>query len=224
MDEFDITMPKLVLDEELQALVRNAGVPVKYPKGQIIFSADEFADRVYLIEDGYIKVYRVTNEGRHATLGSLRQPGELMGMAEALNDAKRTCFAGAVTDVALVMMTKDQFLGVLLQNNRLAVQVASMLAARMRAAESTVGDLICWQIPARLATTLLKLSKSNGEETEEGLTIKPKLNYSEIAAMIGSSRQTVTTLMNVMRNQGCVSVENREITVRDPDKLARWVR
>lgn len=213
----------LVVSERERGILAGAGTRVRYPKGQIIWSADEMADRVYLIEDGYIRIYRLNPDGREVTVGSIRNPGELMGLAETLYHGTRTCFAGAITDVTLIILTKAQFLDVLAGEHRLALKVASLLGARMRAAEGIVYDLMCWQAPGRLALMLLKIGERCGVSTNEGIRIKLRLTHSEIASMIGSTRQTVTSLMNTFRDENCIAVEGREIIIKDAKKLAEWV-
>lgn len=213
----------LIVDEREHEILCKVGIQVRYPKGQIIFSAEEYADRVYLVEKGYVKIYRLNPDGREVTVGSIRNPGEMMGLAEALYHGTRTCFAGAITDVTLIVLTKAQFLDVLTTEHRLALKVASLLGARMRAAEAMVFDLMCWQAPGRLALMLLKIGERCGDKTDEGIKLKLKLTHNEIASMIGSTRQTVTSLMNTFRDENCITVEDREIVITDPKKLAEWV-
>ncbi|MEW6173651.1 MAG: cyclic nucleotide-binding domain-containing protein, partial [Bacillota bacterium] len=83
----------LILDEREKERLYKIGATVKYPKGQIIFAAEEVADRVYLIEKGWVRIYRLSSDGREVTVGSIRNPGEMMGLAETLYHGRRTCFA-----------------------------------------------------------------------------------------------------------------------------------
>lgn len=213
----------LMVNERERQIIRRTGSEVRYPRGQIIFSANEQADRVYLVEEGFVKIYRLNPDGREVTVGSIRNLGEIMGLAETLYHGRRTCFAGAITDVAMVILTKGQFIDILDTEQRLALKVASLLGARMRAAESMVYDLMCLQAPGRLALLLLKISERCGTRTNEGIKIELKLTHSDIASMIGSTRQTVTSVMNGLRHQQCIDVQGREIVIKDPQKLAEWV-
>lgn len=213
----------LIVNECERQIIRKTGTEVRYPKGQIIFSANEQADRVYLVEEGYVKIYRLNMEGREVTIGSIRNPDEIMGLAETLYHGKRTCFAGAISDVTMVILTKDQFINILDTEHRLSLKVASLLGARMRAAEGMVYDLMCLQAPGRLALMLLKISERCGTRTKEGIKIKLKLTHGDIASMIGSTRQTVTSIMNTFRNQQCIEIQGREIVIKDPAKLSEWV-
>lgn len=213
----------LILDDHERQLVEEKGTTVHYSRGHIIFSANEIADRVYYIQNGYVKIYQINDDGREVTVGSIRNPGEMMALAETLYHSKRTFFAGAITDVDLVVLTKNQFIDLLNTEPRLAVKVAKLLGARMRAAESLVYELVCWQAPGRLALLLLRISERCGIDTDEGTRIKLRLTHSDIASMIGVTRQTVTSLLNTFRDEHSIDVRGREIIIKDPKKLASWV-
>ncbi|RPF46929.1 CRP-like cAMP-binding protein [Thermodesulfitimonas autotrophica] len=213
----------LSLNEREKELVRKSGVTLNYPKGHIIFAAEEIADRVYLIEKGWVKIYRLSADGREVTVGSIRNPGEMMGLAETLYHGKRTCFAGAISDVTLVVVTKKDFLELLTDEHYFSLKVAKLLAARMREAEAMVHELVCWQVPGRLALLLLKIGERCGIEEEDGIKIKLRLTHEEIAGMIGTTRQTVTSLLNTFKKEKSINLEGREIKILDPKKLASWI-
>lgn len=218
-----INAEELVLSETEKILVRQAGSTVHYPKGQVIFSAGELADRVYLLESGWVKIFRISADGRRATVGSIRSPGEMMGLAETLWGGERTCFAGAISNVTMVTVGKNKFEELLAVQSFLAIKVAKLLGARMREAESMIHEMVCWQAPGRLAMMLLKISERCGSESKHGIKINMPLTHEEIASMVGTSRQTVTSLMNTFKQEKSISQEGREINILNPDKLSRWI-
>lgn len=211
------------LNETEKMLVRQAGSLVHYPKGQVVFSAGEVADRVYLIESGWVKIYRLSADGRRVTVGSIRSPGEMMGLAETLVGGERTCFAGAINNCTLVTVGKNKFEELLAQQPFLAIKAARLLGARMREAESIIHEMVCWQAPGRLALMLLKTADRCGIESGKGIKINLPLTHEEIACMVGTSRQTVTSLLNTFKHEKSIVLEGREINIINPDQLARWI-
>ncbi|MFA7467485.1 MAG: Crp/Fnr family transcriptional regulator [Desulfotomaculaceae bacterium] len=212
-----------MLNDMEKVLIRQAGSTVHYPKGHIIFAAGDIADRVYLIESGWVKIYRLSTDGRRVTVGSIRSPGEMMALAETLLGVERTCFAGAINDVSLVVMTKNRFEELLAQHPFLAIKVAKLLGARMREAEAIIQEMVCWQAPGRLALMLMKMGEKMGEPTKNGTKINLHLTHEEIASMVGTSRQTVTSLLNAFKQEKSISYEGRVIRIENPDKLAKWM-
>ncbi|TYO97207.1 CRP-like cAMP-binding protein [Desulfallas thermosapovorans DSM 6562] len=212
-----------MLTEAEKMLVREAGSTVHYPKGHVIFAAGDISDRVYLLESGWVKIYRLSTDGRRVTVGSIRSPGEMMGLAETILGVERTCFAGAINDVTMVVMTNTRFEELMSQHPFLAIKVAKLLGARMREAESIIHEMVCWQAPGRLALMLIKMGERMGEQTKNGVKINLKLTHEEIANMVGTSRQTVTSLLNTFKQERSIVYEGRAIRIVNPDKLAKWV-
>ena len=213
----------LAFDEQEKNVIREYGTVVHYPKGQIIFSEGDTADRIYLIEKGFVKIYRITPDGRRVTVGSMRTSGQLMGLAETLYHGERTCFAGAINDSTLVVVRKACFERLLLQYPSMAIKVATTLGVRMREAEEIIQEMVCWQVPGRLAMLLLKMSERAGVETDVGTKITLRLTHEEIACMIGTSRQTVTSLLNTFKQENSIAIEEKEVIVLDTDKLIKWI-
>ncbi|OAT80435.1 Crp/Fnr family transcriptional regulator [Desulfotomaculum copahuensis] len=211
------------VDELEKVLIRQAGSTVHYPKGHVIFAAGDLADRVYLIESGWVKIYRLSADGRRVTVGSIRSPGEMMGLAETLWGGERTCFAGAINNVTMVIIRKNKFEELMGAHPFLAIKVAKLLGARMREAEGIIHEMVSWQAPGRLALTLLKMGERCGVETKSGIKIGLQLTHEELANMVGASRQTVTSLLNTFKHENSIAYEGREINIVNPDKLARWI-
>jgi len=212
-----------MLTEMEKMLIREAGSMVHYPKGHIIFAAGDISDRVYLLENGWVKIYRLSADGRRVTVGSIRNPGELMGLAETILGVERTCFAGAINNVSMVVMTKSKFEELMAKHPFLAIKVAKLLGARMREAEAIIHEMVCWQAPGRLALMLMKMGERMGEQTKNGIKINLQLTHEEIANMVGTSRQTVTSLLNTFKQEKIIVYEGRTIRIVNPDKLAKWV-
>lgn len=219
----NINYEALDFDEYEKNLIREYGTLNHYQKGQIIFSAGDTADRIYLIEKGFVKIYRITPDGRKVTVGSMRSPGQLMGLAETLYHGERTCFAGAISDSTLVVVRKSRFEELLEKQPSIAIKVATTLGIRMREAEAIIQEMVCWQVPGRLAMLLLKMSERAGVETEAGTKIALRLTHEEIACMIGTTRQTVTSLLNTFKQENSIFIEGREMYILDADKLMKWI-
>ncbi len=185
-----------VLNGFEKMIIREAGSTVHYPKGHVIFAAGDISDRVFLLESGWVKIYRLSADGKRVTVGRIRSPGEMMGLAETLLEVERTCFAGAINNVTMVVLRKDEFEQLMAKHPFLAIKVSKLLAVRMREAEGIIHEMVCWQAPGRLALMLMKMGDRCGKETKNGIILDVQLTHEEIASMVGTSRQTVTSLLN----------------------------
>lgn len=210
-------------DEQIKEQLKGHGTAISYPRGQLIFSSGESADRVYFIQEGLVKIYYLAGDGRKITV-ALRHPGEFFGLAEALCGADRICFAEAVEDVNLLLFKRDDFLKLLTSKPTLAVKVGQILGMRLREAQSIICEIVSWPVAGRLALLLLKMAERTGTtEKKELVEINLRLTHEEIACMIGTSRPTVTTIINTFKQEGAIVVEGREIRAVRPEKLRRWI-
>lgn len=219
----DIERKVFVLDGCGKGLIRQAGLTIKYPRGQIIFASGEYSANVYLVESGWVKIYRLAGDGRKVTV-AIRHPGELVGLAETLCNSNRSCFAEAMDDVEVVVLKREGFLELLKGNADLAIKVAEALGGRLREAQATIHEMVSWPVHGRLALLLLKLAERSGVDTGDGIELNLRLTHEEIACMIGTSRPTVTSAFNAMKNEKAIVMEGRDIKVIYPQKLRKWAK
>ncbi|WP_347490541.1 Crp/Fnr family transcriptional regulator [Desulfoscipio sp. XC116] len=213
----------IMLEDYEREMIRQAGLIRHYTRGENIFCTGDPADRVCLIESGWVKIFRINGDGRYVTVGSIRRQGELMGLAEALHCVERTCNAGAITDVKLITVYREAFIELLESETTIALKVAKLLAMRMRDAETGVHEMVTHQVSSRLALLLLKIAEGCGQQVDDGVRIEPRFTHEDLAAMIGASRQTVTSILSAMREQHCIEMDEGIIKITDWQRLSRYI-
>lgn len=213
----------ITLDYSDRTQIRQAGLVIHYPKGQIIFASGEYAGLVYLVESGWVKIYRLAGDGRRVTV-AIRQPGELAGLAETLCNAQRSCYAEAMDGVDLVVLKRESFLELLKFTPHLAIKIAEVLGGRLREAQAIIHEMVSCPVHGRLALLLLKLAERSGTDTGDGIELNLRLTHEEISCMIGTSRPTVTSLFNTLKNEKSIVMEGRDIKIIYPEKLKKWVK
>lgn len=218
----DIERRVFTLDSGHKALIREAGPKIHYPKGQIIFASGEYAGLIYLVEKGWVKIYRLADDGRRVTV-AIRHPGELVGLAETLCNARRSCYAEAMDEVDLVVLKREAFMELLNSTPNLAIKVAEVLGGRLREAHATIHEMVSWPVHGRLALLLLKLAERSGVDTGNGIELNLRITHEEIACMIGTSRPTVTSIFNAFKNEKAVLMEGRDIKLIFPEKIKKWL-
>jgi len=219
----DIDRRIFSLEDGDKNLVRQAGLNIHYPKGQIIFTHGEYAGMIYLVERGWVKIYRLAPDGRRVTV-AIRQPGELLGLAETLCNARRSCYAEAMDEVELIVLKRENLLDLLKSIPCLAIKVAEVLGGRLREAQASIHEMVSWPVHGRLALLLLKLAERAGVDTGNGVELNLRLTHEEIACMIGTSRPTVTSIFNSLKSERAILMEGRDIKIIFPEKLKKWVK
>ena len=112
------------LKEFEKEIIRQAGNLVSIRRGSNLFAAGETANRVFLVEKGWLKICRVNPEGEHIAVGNLRGPGDLLGAAEALWGEHHKYGAHGVTDGLISVLSRKAFLELLDTEPFLAVKLS----------------------------------------------------------------------------------------------------
>ncbi len=99
-----------------------------FRKDEIIFSEGDTADNIYFIESGRVSVLiqKFADQEEIAALG----PGEYFGEMAFFDDGKRNASIVALTDVNLLGVSKDSFLGLLRKDKAIAGKIRETIARR----------------------------------------------------------------------------------------------
>jgi CRP/FNR family cyclic AMP-dependent transcriptional regulator len=186
--------------------------------GGVIFKEEDSPDYVYLIKTGHIKIYRSNPLGKVVTVG-FRGPGDLIGMAEVLTGMNRCCFAEAVESCELWRINGEAFISMLHSQSGLVLKVAAALGSRLRDAETAILNLVTLDVDRRLAKLLLSLAKVGVIGNKQRTKSDMQLTHQELANMIGTSRQTVTTILRRFKEEKLVFTGKQHIEIVDWNRL-----
>lgn len=197
-----------------------------FDKGDYIFSEGDTDHRIYLLEEGKVKLIRESNDNR-VQLISIHARGEVLGEIPVFDPhgGPRTASAVAMGNGTSVVWMEHQALFAWLDKYpRVAVDMLQVLANRMRANYERISDLVFMDVPARLAKTLLNLAVRFGEPVEEGVKVPHDLTQEEMAQLVGSSRETVNKALMDFANRGWIARQGRSIIIYQPGMLIRRSR
>jgi len=213
------------LTDEEQKYLNKIASEIRYPKGQIIFSTSQKPNEVYFIKSGLVKIYRSTSDGRQVSV-ALRYPGDFIGLAEVLSEInEREYSAEAMDNVSIWIIWKDSFKKMRVEIPEFSEKLVKLMSDRLREAQNTIYDFIMNPIQGRLAILLLTMAERAGSEGEDGIIhVRLRVTQEELACVIGSARQTISSLLNLFKEDGSIQYEGREIVGLNPKKLKTWIQ
>ena len=191
----------------------------QYSRGEVIFWQDEQGDGLYFLTDGVAKLSKAYSVGKEATL-MLVGPWEVFGdlafgqttYQHARAEALTTCWVRKVPKVFVERAMKARPEVVL----KLA---AHLMRSQQTQYEEMVGYLLPYKVETKLANLLLMLARRFGDEELGRLTIRLRLTHGELAAMILSTRESVSLTMSILRRRGTLTREGGRIVILDPTSL-----
>jgi CRP/FNR family transcriptional regulator, cyclic AMP receptor protein len=211
-------------DEEYKDLkVQHAVIEV--PRGEYIYFEAYNHNKVYFVKEGTIKIGYIDDDGNEKVKEIIRK-GELFGQFSLERDNLHGEFAQAYKDnVSICAFTIDDFERLLKNRPDLALKYSKQVGAKLRNIENRLVNLLNKDVKTRLIQFLWQLVEQNlVESTAEGFCMPNYLTHEDIASLIGSSRQTVTTMINELETEGVLSYNRQEICFLDVKKLQKRVQ
>lgn len=215
---FDIICPHKFAEHRAKHTFTN------FKKGDFVYFANETAAKIYLIASGKVKITSYLEDGREIVKAVLAQ-GELFGELALLGEEKRSDFAQVLTDdTMLCPMTIDLMHQLMRDYKDFSFQVYKMIGKRIVKLERRLEALICKDVKTRLLEFLIDLAEECGQLAGTETLIKHNYTQKDIADLVGTSRQTVTTLLNDLKEENLIYFDRSRILIRDLKNLKSLVK
>jgi len=184
-------------------------------RGELIFKAGSSGDSVYFLESGRVKIYHLSPAGREILLWFCFA-GEIFGLAEVCHGGGREVYAEACEASQLLSVRQDDFKTFLEGRPAAALLVNDVLAGRLRNLGNLIKSLVVSDVDERVAQLLVRLAATYGRRMPNGdVALDIRLTHQEMANMIGSTRQSVTSALGALKRSGALDVQNRHILILD---------
>ena len=206
---------------DLMALLMDVGRRRHYPRGSLVFAEGDDAHEVLLVTRGTVKVLVTARDGRQVVI-EMSDAGELLGELAALDGARRTASAVAVTPVEVVTVPVTQFRTILREVPGAAEAMIDVLAARLRAAAGRHVELGAADAVARVCSRLDEMADRYGVLDAAGrLVLDTPITQLDLAQWAGLSREAVVKALRSLRNVGWITNLGRAIVVLDRTAIAQ---
>ncbi len=171
-----------------------------------------------LLDTALAKVTVAMADGRQALL-AIRMPGDIVGEISALNSTPRTATVTACRPAVIRVIHRNEFRSFLRGNPEVALEVAGLVADRLRWANRRRVDFASYPVKVRLARVLWEIATAYGSRSPLGLVINVRLTQAELATLCGAAEISLQKALRALRSAGIIDTGYREIVVRDPEGL-----
>jgi CRP-like cAMP-binding protein len=196
----------------------------RFRRGEVLFHEGDPGDSLFVVVSGAIKVVVPSDEGDEAILATLRR-GDFFGELALLDGAPRSASAIALEATETLTLPRDQFRALVAADPAMRDALLASLASELRALTTQVAELHFLDLTGRLAARLSRLAGDHGERLPNGeVRLDAPLTQSDLAAMIGATRQSVNKLLGEFAARGLLRIENDVIVVPDLERLAGAAR
>lgn len=192
--------------------------PRQYRAGTTIFHRDDPGSTLHVINSGLVKLVLASPEGREVTVGIL-DAGDFFGELALLDGGARSASAVALEAVETLTLDREPFIAMLERHPQVATALLGVLGDRLRRTDELIQDILFLDLPGRLAKQLLALADERGVATPAGIKIDLRLSQSELAGIIGATRESVNRCLNAYADRGILDLDRDTITLRAPEVL-----
>jgi CRP-like cAMP-binding protein len=202
--------------EELASQMRRR----RFRRGEVIFHQGDVGDSLQVVSSGSVKIVLASAEGEEAIIATL-QPGDFFGELALLDGAPRSTTATAIEPTETLTLPREQFIELLGRDPQIAQALLHALAGELRRLTSHVEELHFLDLAGRLATRLARLAREAAPVTDGRVDLNWPYTQSDLAAMIGGTRQSVNRLLSGLVEEGLLVVERDTLVITDLAQLER---
>ena len=197
---------------------------MEVPKGEYIYFEAYKHNKIYFLKEGYIRIGHIDEDGNEK-VKEIIQKGELFGQFTLERSNLHGEFAQAYKqNVSLCAFNIEDFEKLLKKRPELALSYSKQVGAKLRSIENRLLNLLNKDVKTRLVHFFWQLVENKlGENKPEGFCMPNYLKHEDIANLIGSSRQTVTTMINELEDEGILSYNRQQICFLNVKNLEKRV-
>lgn len=206
-------------DVELHRIIRLTGHK-SYKKGETLFLEGEASETLYILNEGQIKLSKITKDGKEQILHILT-PGDFFGELSLFGTNRICNFSSfAVSDTRICILTKNHMDSILRENPDIALKILSTVSDRLAETENLAQNLATKDVEARIAYILLEFCDKYGTEKDGEIHIRVPINREEMANYAGVTRETMSRKLKKLETEGILAFQgSKVIIVKDHQTL-----
>ena len=195
-----------------------------YKKGDYIYLPKDDADKIFFVSEGRVKIGAIGDNGKEVTKVILTK-GEVFGeLALISGGQKRHDFAYAMEDTDLCAVSVNEMKGLFRDYNALSAFFLNLMGSRVMVMEGRLESLVFKDSRTRVIEFLVEQGKKKGQTVGTETLVKRFITHQEIANLTATSRQTVTTVLNDLRERNVITFSRNRLLIRDLVRLEKEVK
>ncbi len=203
---------------EYQQCIANPPKVKQYKRSMYIYKPEEVANEIYIVKKGVVKIIfpdlRNNNPTNQITK-SLLSVGHFFGEMILVGERVRKDYAFTIEETELEIYTRDVFQLLLQKKPCLQNLVLQHLGKKLMTIEKRFAAIILQDAQSRIINFLLELARDKGVKVGFDIMINQFLTQQEIANYTATARQTVSTVLNRLRDKNLIYYTRKKLLIRD---------
>lgn len=202
------SFPSFQSSNEFLEKMMEVGTMMEMKAGTVILNVEDYIRVIPFLINGLIKIYREDQNGNEILLYYINS-GEscVISITTSLKDEKSSIKALVEEDSLILAVPKDDFKKLLNDFNILHSFTYNLFTSKYLELISSIDSLAFTDTKTRLFEYLKKEQKAKHASKIVGLTHK------KIAQDLSTSREVVSRLLNVLKQEGLIAIDKKEIEI-----------
>lgn len=188
-----------------------------FKKNEIIFSENDLALGFYIIIEGKVKIYKLSEAGKIQVI-QIFNTGQSIGEAAIFMENKYPAFAEALTNSKLIFIKFDDFIKILKKEPMLSLNIIATLSMRLKSFLKIIEDITLNNSSKRLAKFLIE--NACKVDTSHYI-IKLQTKKSILAEQLGITKETLSRILTKFKQQKLIKSEKNIIIILNFSKLSK---
>jgi CRP-like cAMP-binding protein len=206
------------MDDAQMKIVEKMTTMSQVAKHRPIYFPEQQSNVIFFLKDGHVKLSRLHEDGREIILDVLG-PGEIFGELSFIDESGRKEIAEALDECLICSMKKQDFENMLMRNPALNLRLTKWIGLKLRRFEEKMSDLAFKDVSKRIMSFLIRYAEDFGKVKSGIVTVNSFLSHQEIAYLTATSRQTVTTVLNDLKQRGLIDFNRATLTIQNLTSL-----
>jgi CRP/FNR family transcriptional regulator, cyclic AMP receptor protein len=179
-------------------------------KNQVIY-AKGGDKKIFILVSGKVKISEINSAGDEM-IKELILPGDIFGDVMLSYEGPTYEYAEVISERAFYYaIGQEQLAGLMRSNHALMMNYMAKVSEKFKSLESRYVNMVTKDVKSRLLYCFKEWAKKEGKRLGDKVVVKNSLTHSDLANLISTSRQTVTVILNELKEAGAISYNRREI-------------
>lgn len=199
--------------------------PLSYKSRSVISPASDSNSSIFYVKNGYLRVYRLSEQGEELTLIILK-PKDFFPLTFGMSATNRiySYYLEAITSLDVWKVSLEHFYRFLELEPTIRLALTTKVFIRFNDVLSKMEYLVLNNAFTKIVATVISCAKKFGEKEGDSILIRIPLTHKDIATLVGMTRETTSIEMKKLEKQGYIEKRGKYMLIKKIESLEAEIK
>jgi CRP/FNR family transcriptional regulator, cyclic AMP receptor protein len=196
---------------------------VNFKKGDYVYMPEDNSDKIFFIISGKIKIGSYRDNDKEVA-HTILQKGDVFGELAMIGETARKDFAQALEESEIIPIKLEEVKKQMKNHSGLSILIMKMMGSRVHEMEQRLESLVFKDSRTRIIEFIILSLEKSGQRMGYEWILRNFITHQDIANLTATSRQTVTMVLNELKNENIIHFDRKRLLIRDLDRLKAEIK